>query len=105
MKSITALSLPALGALWPEQGGHFAGITLDAAGNSFALIVPPKGVGEFQDLAWVNCADAFTKEGYHWTSTQDDRHHAFVQDFEFGFSDYDYKATQRRVRAVRRSFL
>ena len=56
-------------------------------------------------LAWVNCADVFTKEGYYWSSTQHDRTSAFVQDFEFGYSYTSLKATQRRVRAVRRSFL
>ena len=164
MKSITALSLPALGALWSEQGGHFAGITLDAAGNPFALIVPPKGAGEFQDLAWgpygkdvpgcahftdglantqallaaktehpaakacsgfgdtdhadwylpaagelqlahMHCKDLFEQDGWYWTSTQYDRTSAFVQDFEFGDSYDRNKVTQRRVRAVRRSFI
>ena len=56
-------------------------------------------------LAWVNCADAFTKEGYYWTSTQYVRLSAFVQDVEFGYSTRSLKDTQRRVRAVRRSFI
>ena len=160
MQSNTALSLPVLGALWPEQGGHFAGVTRDAAGNTFAVIVSPKVV-EFKALAWgpygkdvpgcshftdglantqallaaktehpaakacssieheghadwylpsagelqlahMHCKDLFSTEGYYWSSTQNDRDYAFVQDFEFGYSSYNTKDTQRRVRAVRR---
>jgi len=39
MKTDALTSLPALGALWPEQGGYFAGITQDVAGATFAVIV------------------------------------------------------------------
>ena len=52
MKVDSLTSLPALGALWPEQGGHFAGISRDASGAAFAVIVPPKGVGELPAAEW-----------------------------------------------------
>jgi len=56
-------------------------------------------------LAWVNCAEAFQKSGYYWSSTQDGRNLAWVQDFEYGYSNDNLKHTQRRVRPFRRSFI
>lgn len=48
------------------------------------------------------CAKSiFNTEGYYWTSTQNSRSSAFVQDFEFGFSSWYYKDYGRRVRAFR----
>ncbi len=46
------ISVPALGELWPEQGGHFAGIFNAADGSLYALIVPPKDVGELGQFQW-----------------------------------------------------
>ncbi len=49
---LQTLHIPALGALWPQQGGVFAGITTDSAGRTVAVIVPPKGVGELGLHKW-----------------------------------------------------
>jgi hypothetical protein len=57
-------------------------------------------------LAWVNCAEAFQKSDYYWSSTQYGRYFAWVQDFEYGISvSYFIKEGQRRVRPFRRSFI
>lgn len=56
-------------------------------------------------LAWVNCAQEFEKSDYYWSSTQNGRSHAWVQDFEYGFSYDSTKDYGRRVRPFRRSFI
>ena len=45
-------TLPALGALWPEQGGHFAGITRNKDDKTVAIIVPPRGIAELGKHEW-----------------------------------------------------
>jgi hypothetical protein len=51
--------------------------------------------------AYQATPDAFVKEGWHWSSTQNSRHDAFAQDFEGGGSDWNYKGNEFRVRAFR----
>jgi hypothetical protein len=52
MKVDALTSLPALGAFWPEQGGHFAGITQDSASAMFAVIVAARSGNEFASVEW-----------------------------------------------------
>jgi hypothetical protein len=48
--------------------------------------------------------DAFSDDGWYWTSTQYSRDYAFVQDFGNGSTDNYYKSWEGgRARAVRRS--
>lgn len=57
-------------------------------------------------LAWLNCAQEFEKSDWYWSSTQHGRLHAWVQDFEYGGSNFNgYKDYARRVRPFRRSFI
>jgi hypothetical protein len=49
----------------------------------------------------ANAPELFAKE-WHWTSTQDGRHVAFVQVFAYGDSGWNSKDGECRVRAVRR---
>jgi hypothetical protein len=52
-------------------------------------------------VAFANCAELFAKDDWYWTSTQDDRHLAFVQGFAGGCSDWVSRDDECRVRAVR----
>ncbi len=52
-------------------------------------------------MAQICAPQLFNKEGYYWTSTQDSRGGAFVQDCEYGSSGWDGKDTEHRVRAFR----
>ena len=58
-------------------------------------------LGELNSAA-ANVPELFSTDGYYWTSTQDSRSDAFVQDFEYGLSDWGNKGNERRVRAFRR---
>lgn len=49
----------------------------------------------------ANVPELFDK-AIHWTSTQNSRNYAFVQDFENGLSSWLIKVYDWRVRAVRR---
>ena len=49
----------------------------------------------------ANVPELFDKD-WHWTSTQNSRSSAFVQYFEFGYSDWSHKGDDFLVRAVRR---
>ncbi len=51
-------------------------------------------------LAAANVPELFAQEWY-WSSTQDSRDDAFVQDFEHGLSNWVSKGISYRVRAVR----
>lgn len=52
-------------------------------------------------LAYINTPQLFKKSGWYWSSTQVSRSTAFVQAFEYGYSVWDGKGNERRVRAVR----
>jgi len=58
-------------------------------------------LGELNSAA-ANVPEIFSKDGWYWTSTQVSRFNAFVQDFEFGGSDWHDKDDEHRVRAFRR---
>lgn len=148
---------PALGEIWPGQGGRYVGILpalgdrpaqymiasdqeakltwgpyseVDGAGsrhdgraNTKALLAA--GGKDFPAARW--CADAlierhadfhlpsqaelflaslyapqvFSKDSWYWSSTQVDRHNAFVQHFANGISYWNFKGYECRVRAVR----
>lgn len=126
-----ASSLPVLGAMWPEQGGFFAGIARDENGGAdYALIVSPSE-GDFANLNWADAlakAAAFTIEGHsdytaptqrqihlcyanvpelfqkewYWSSTQLSGRNAWCQSFNNGNQDSLFKSINGRVRAVRR---
>jgi hypothetical protein len=51
--------------------------------------------------AYLSAPQLFSKEGWYWSSTQVSRGNAFVQDFEYGCSDWDGKDDEPRVRAFR----
>lgn len=53
------------------------------------------------NAAAANVPELFSKDGYYWTSTQVSRDSAFVQGFEGGFSGWNFKVSQLRVRAFR----
>lgn len=52
-------------------------------------------------MAHLCAPQLFKTSGWYWTSTQDSRNFAFVQDFECGFSSWDDKGNKHRVRAFR----
>lgn len=125
------LKLPALGAIWPGQGGLFAGIARDEdGGRDYALIVSPP-VGDFDDAPWADAcakAAAFKCEGHsdykaptqrqlnlcfanvpehfrktwYWSSTQYSAASAWCQYVTSGHQYAFNKDTNNRVRAVRR---
>jgi hypothetical protein len=51
---------------------------------------------------YLTVPELFAKQGYYWSSTQNDAHYAFCQDFEDGYSTWCTKFSQLRVRACRR---
>lgn len=57
------------------------------------------------NTAHANVPELFSTSGWYWTSTQDSRFSAFVQGFEYGFSVWNYKGYELRVRAFRRASL
>ena len=52
-------------------------------------------------MGFICAPQLFKKSGWYWSSTQDSRHFAFVQDFEYGSSVWDVKFYEHRVRAFR----
>ncbi|SFB95970.1 hypothetical protein SAMN05216344_10693 [Polaromonas sp. OV174] len=52
-------------------------------------------------LAYIHAKDHFSEDDYYWSSSQDSRFTAFVQDFENGNGTWDDKGNERRVRAFR----
>lgn len=58
-------------------------------------------LGELNSAA-ANVPELFSTEGWYWTSTQFSRTSAFVQGFEYGYSFFNYKGNEHRVRAFRR---
>lgn len=52
-------------------------------------------------MAYICAKQLFKTSGYYWTSTQYSRVNAFVQDFEYGGSDWHYKDYEHRLRAFR----
>lgn len=52
-------------------------------------------------MAYLCAPKLFKTSGWYWTSTQYSRGGAFGQAFEDGYSNWDIKDNERRVRAVR----
>lgn len=75
-------------------GCHAAIKVLAAPGN---LHIPSQA--ELTLLA-ATLPEQFSSD-WHWSSTQSSAGYAFGQDFEYGYSDWYGKGTERRVRAVR----
>jgi hypothetical protein len=107
---------------WGEYGKDVAGaasltdgmantIAMAGAGSAAALKVRELEIEGHRDFyipsrgeMWAlraNVPELFDKE-WHWTSTQDGRHDAFVQNFAGGDSGWYGKDVECRVRAVRR---
>lgn len=118
---------PAPGQHWPAQGGTYIGIA-SAEGDLPARhlvaldIEPPKEQMNWADAvkwaqslgngarlctqlegvhAYTTAKQAFKTSGYYWTGTQGSRYGAFVQVFEYGYSDWDDKDYEHRVLAFR----
>ncbi|MFT4267854.1 MAG: DUF1566 domain-containing protein [Xenophilus sp.] len=52
-------------------------------------------------MAFICARQLFKEDGWYWSSTQDSRHNAFAQDFQYGISDWDGKGREWRVRPFR----
>lgn len=52
-------------------------------------------------LAYIHAKEHFSTDDWYWSSTQDSRNVAFVQDFENGNSSWSVKGYGHRVRACR----
>lgn len=86
-------------------------LAMIAAKCPAALHVKKMKLGGFKDwylparaemwAARANVPELFSKN-WHWTSTQGSSYYAFVQGFEGGYSYWDSKGSERRVRAFRR---
>jgi hypothetical protein len=121
-------ALPAIGTVWPGQGGTFAGLVRDVDGRTRALIVSDArpdaalpwrkamewaakvrddGHADFAlptrneaRVLWANAREAFEPE-WHWLSEEYDRAYAWYQLFSGG-DQYDArKVSTLRCRAVR----
>jgi hypothetical protein len=125
-KSAEALKLPKIGAAWPGvEGSAYAGVTTDAKGKLFALVLlADKPAG---DIAWqpamdwaksisadlptrpecalmfANIRKLFAKR-WHWTSEvhADDASYAWLCHFFIGHQYDDHKSFEGCARAVRR---
>jgi hypothetical protein len=127
----TSLKLPAIGAEWPEQGGHFAGVCIGVDGApDYLLIVGPEydgylnwqranewagtlELGEFTDYTLFNRREgailfdrvrSLFKTTWYWTNEQHARYAAYAWFQYFGYGDQGgwRKGSSLRVRAVRR---
>jgi hypothetical protein len=72
--------------------------TLNQSGDHKDLYLPARG--ELWALR-ANVPELFEK-GFYWSSTQFSSVDAFIQVFEYGYSDWSYKDDTFRVRPVRR---
>lgn len=127
----TAISTPAIGHEWPEQGGIYIGSRLiDGAthhviipgGKEFDLVdvefkelasaVTERGeVNGHADwrapdqeemmLAYINVPDLFDKDDWYWTSKPYGSSRAWAVHFEFGDVDSWGRSFEFRVRPVR----
>ncbi|HZX85695.1 MAG TPA: hypothetical protein VFF19_19135 [Reyranella sp.] len=52
-------------------------------------------------LAYIHAKRHFSTDDWYWSSTQNSRNYAFVQDFEGGYSYWSGKGLVYRVRACR----
>jgi len=127
----STLTAPAIGAIWAEQGGIYAGLSRgedgqpDAhivlhvseapsrlkwqAGLDWAATVEVDGRIDFHvptrfesALLYANLRELFDQSAWYWTSTQYSELSAFTQYFDYGSQDDIGKKYEARVRAVRR---
>jgi hypothetical protein len=110
------------GAAWGEYGKDVPGAVSKSDGRANTRAMADAGTQVAKDVlalriaghadwhipsqadmhvAFANCAELFAKDDWYWTSTQDDRHLAFVQGFAGGCSDWVSRDDECRVRAVR----
>ena len=157
MTAAPTLTPPAIGQVWPGQGGIYLGTRPGSAtGQPVHIVAATRDVGQFTwgrygedtqgassatdgaantaallregdhpaaqacaeysadghadfylpsrrelQLAAVVAPESFSTSGLYWSSTQDSRHGAFCQDFEFGCSDWRGKDDESRVRPFR----
>jgi hypothetical protein len=118
---LTLATLPALGGDF--AGGQFVGLTTNAAGEHFAVVLLPARTDERltwkKALAWAEHAGgvlptrpvsallyALAKDrieaDWYWTSEAFDGSYAWGQVFGYGFQDYYHKSYEGRAVAVRR---
>jgi len=130
--ALRTVSLPPIGAAWPDAGGIFAGI-LKGEDGDYAVIVPVDPASNIDDAPWKdaiakankfktaqhsdysaatrgelalcfhNVPELFQKTWY-WSSTPfaGDESSAWFQAFPYGGQHYYRKDSKLRARAVRR---
>jgi len=130
MSGPAQLAPPAIGQIWPGQGGIYAGIVAGDTGEPnqhliLALVPAAERLSWDRAVAWAksvqadghadfslpsraestllfqNVRDQFERTWY-WTGTQFSRNGAFGQFFADGGQDSLTKSYEARVRAVRR---
>lgn len=128
--SVPATSTPAIGEIWAEQGGIYAGVSRGEDGVPDAHLVLLDAVPK-QDLNWAdaikwadglgngarlptrfesallyaNLRDKLDTERWHWTGTQYSASLAWIQYFRLGTQNNTSKSSEARARAVRRFIL
>ena len=125
----TVLAAPRIGAMWPEQGGIYAGILrgenhepdyhlihaeqeheIVKANWKAAVESAKTALNGFADwslpnrrearLLAINSPDNFDKDDWHWTSRQDADNPVYA--WLQDFEDYLHKSYECRARSVRR---
>jgi hypothetical protein len=122
-KSAEALKLPKIGAAWPGvEGSAYAGVTTDAKGKLFALVLladKPAGELDWQAakawaaevggelptrpvaaLLFANAKDQFEEE-WHWTSEEFSASCAWSCYFDNGSQSRTHTTYEGCARAVR----
>jgi hypothetical protein len=130
--TLRPVQLPPIGAVWPGEGGIFAGILRGNAGD-YAVIVPADPASDIDDAPWkeaIERANQFRtdlhgdfsaatraelalcfhnvpklfKRDLYWSATPvaGDESYAWYQDLCNGYQDGDHKGYELRARAVRR---
>jgi hypothetical protein len=133
--SVPAIATPpAIGEVWPGQGGIYAGVARGRDGEpdyhlilcaeapttdfnwqaalEFSKTIVADGHKDFtvpsrweSALLYANLQDKLDDDYWHWTSTQSSEHHAFSQHFYYGGQSTYSKDSERRCRFVRRSVI
>lgn len=118
---------PAIGEVWPDKGGVYAGLARGEEGEPDGHLVlldaiPDKdmnwhdavkwadGLGDgarlptrFESaLLYANVRDKLDTNRWHWTGTQFSESSAWLQNFYGGTQINDDKSVEARCRAVRR---
>jgi hypothetical protein len=127
----TTITIPRIGAEWPEQGGIFLGIVAGADGQpDYLLILGPEAPKKLKHAAALKWARGLKTNGFkdwdlpnrndgpvaygngrthfqrdwYWTNTQhaESDDYAWVQSFHGGNQNDGHKHDGLRARAVRR---